>query len=127
MAPTDHSALDEAAVDRVQDHLRRFGYLQPEDAGQARGVMTPRATAGTLDDATRQALRGYQRFHGLPATGEPDDATVAHMSLPRCGVPDVAPNAGLSQFVASGDRWPTTKLRYGFVNFTGDLTAAQVR
>ena len=30
-----------------------------------------------LDDNTRQALRTFQKRHGLPVTGEPDDATKA--------------------------------------------------
>jgi hypothetical protein len=87
---------------------------------------------GTFDEATVLALRRYQEFHGLPATGRLDEATVAQMSKPRCGVPDIphvpvirSPMA--ANFVALGSSWNRTNLTYGFTNFTPDLTQQQVR
>jgi peptidoglycan hydrolase-like protein with peptidoglycan-binding domain len=34
-----------------------------------------------LDARTREALRRFQKHHGLPATGSPDDATVRKLGL----------------------------------------------
>ena len=34
------------------------------------------------------ALRNFQRFAGLPETGQFDQATVRQMKKPRCGMPD---------------------------------------
>ena len=41
------------------------------------------------------------------------------MKLPRCGFPDTPLGiAAGARFVAQGNRWTTTNLRYRFVNFT---------
>ncbi|HEX8159633.1 MAG TPA: matrixin family metalloprotease [Solirubrobacteraceae bacterium] len=118
-------------VEQLQTYLRQFGYLHLEDAGEFSAIRAasplPRPTPGQFDAATVRALRAYQQFQGLPVTGRLDDATVAFMAIPRCGVPDVGDTAGISSFVAQGNRWPTNDIRYGFSNFTPDLTQQQVR
>ena len=118
-------------VEDLQRYLSRFGYIKPEDPGEYAGVLgatpLPDVTLGTFDESTAMALRRYQRFHNLPPTGELDEATVAQMSIPRCGFPDVDDAAGVSSFVAQGNRWTTTDLRYGFQNFTPDLSQAEAR
>jgi peptidoglycan hydrolase-like protein with peptidoglycan-binding domain len=115
-------------VDRLQEFLRKLGYLRPRDAGGFAPLFAdapiPDAEAGTFDVATADALRNYQLFHGLPPTAELDLATVADMSSPRCGFPD---QTGLSRFAVQGNKWPTTNLRYGFANFTGDVGQADVQ
>ncbi len=116
------------SVEELQQYLARFGYLRTEDAGAYEPIRTaalePEATPAEFDDATEAALRRYQRFHGLPETGELDDATTAQMSLPRCGFPDVGSGAS---FTAQGNRWPSVDLRYGFQNFSPDLTRQEIR
>jgi hypothetical protein len=129
-------------VKEVQQFLKAFGYLGVEEAGfplagpqlTALGATLPAgsvATAGEFDDATATALRQFQRFHGLPVTGEVDDATRGEMSRPRCGVPDLLPrSAGALNFVAPGQKWPTTNLTYVFeggLNPVGGLTADDIR
>lgn len=121
------------SVMELQEFLCRFGYLtDPDRAPTHENVRTtsasrrlPVARTGKFDDATVMALTHYQRFHGLPVTGVLDSATVAHMSMPRCGFPDL-PN-GMAGFVAQGNRWTRTNLTYGIENFTPDLAAADVR
>jgi len=67
-----------------------------------------------------QALKRFQTFNHLPATGVLDEATLAQMKLPRCGFPD------LGEFNNTGRKWPDTKLTYGFQEFSLDIPAAQV-
>ena len=120
-----------ADVTDLQTYLGRFGYLHIEDAGAFTAMRdaapSPKAAAGKFDGATTEALNRYQTFHHLPVTGVLDEATVAQMGQPRCGFPDVADSAGVSSFTAQGNRWNTTNLRYGFQNFTPDITQAQAR
>jgi len=115
-------------VESLQHYLRRFGYLRSDDAGafgpMVSNLPTPEAAPGRFDDATSDALRRYQLFHGLPPTAELDLATVAQMSIPRCGFPDVT---GVSRFVVQGNRWNPTDLRYGSENLASDLGQQEVR
>src|SRR5262245_8311419 len=121
-----------STVEDLQEFLRRFGYLQvPADGEPFAAVRersgAPAAKKGVFDDNTVIALSNYQRFHGLPNTGTLDQATVAHMSMPRCGFPDIPHASGSSEFVAQGNKWTQTNLTYSFQNFTPDLTQQQVR
>ena len=112
-------------VERLQRYLKEFGYSQSahlESFGaDISAVAEPPAKLGVFDGHTADALKEFQRFNGLPITGQLDDATHALMSQPRCGFPDVA------EFVLQGSKWTRNNLTYGFQNFTADLTAAQVR
>ena len=139
-------------VKRLQRYLKKFGYLQqpPEKDdgyGNLRKVSrAPRAAEGKFDDSTLVALRRFQKFTGLPVTGEVDDATLAQMTRPRCGFPDVPAGGSISgggggssvsgdaatttapaEFTLQGSKWTTSNLRYRYQNFTADLTEAQVR
>ena len=111
-------------VEKVQQYLQQFGYLHDAAAapvGMAllgtaptAKINAPQAAIGTFDDATREALRAYQQFHGLSVTGESDHATVAMMSLHRCGVPDPPFwSNGPASFVTRG-KWAMTQLSYSF-------------
>lgn len=111
-------------VRRLQNHLRTFGYLESDHTEAFAAVRTPglpSAAEGVFDDATEQALKTFQKRFSLPVTGALDEATLELMGKPRCGFPDTA------EFVAQGNKWTTNNLRYGFVEFTGDLSQAQVR
>jgi len=125
------SGAEGSAVEELQRYLNRFGYLKVDDVGAFTnvrdGAPIPEATLGTFDEATTQALRSYQRFFHLRQTGELDEATVAQMSIPRCGDLDIHDDAGVSGPAVHGNRWTTTNLRYGFQNFSPDLTQAQTR
>jgi len=117
-------------VTDLQVFLRRFGYLQEmRNSGFAavRDLTVPDAATGTFDNATEEALRSYQQFHGLPVTGELDQATVTEMRKPRCGFPDRPSATGLGRFVAQGNRWDHSNITYRIVNFTTELTQAEIR
>jgi peptidoglycan hydrolase-like protein with peptidoglycan-binding domain len=118
-------------VERLQSFLAKFGYIQSPSLATF-GVPDRLAAAppptGTFEENTSQALKQYQAFHGLPATGEMDDATATMMAQPRCGFPDVVPrSASVAEFTVEGRKWNKTALTYTFLNFTADLTNAQIR
>lgn len=127
-----------APVVAVQEYLERFGYLATSDPDrevfgappfpEARGddlaalEGRPEPTKrGTMDAATADAIRRFQRFAGLPVTGLVDEATAAKMNQPRCSNADPTP---LDEFTTTGRKWATNNLRYAFENFSGDISAA---
>jgi hypothetical protein len=127
-----------ADVSKVQAYLERFGYLgargegfgaadfpeaAPDSPGAVLATARPAPGAGAYDDVTRDAVRQFQAFAGLPVTGAVDTATAAKMNQPRCGMPDAA---GVAEFVTSGRRWATTNLRYAFQNFTADVPSNDI-
>src|SRR5687767_8598839 len=100
-AVPDTQQGDEAlGFDKVQDYLRRFGYLEDDES---------RVEVGTLDHPTEEALRRFQRFYQLPETGEFDDETRTAMMQPRCALPDTPT---LSVGFATTCAWDHTDLTY---------------
>jgi hypothetical protein len=135
-----HAGIDKKSsggeVKGVQEYLERFGYLGTSDPehdvfgappfpmgeGDEPETVDDRpspAKMGTFDDATAEAIRHFQRFAGLPVTGVVDEATADKMNQPRCGNPDPS---GLAEFTTSGRKWATNNLRYGFQNFSTDIS-----
>lgn len=114
-----------ADVRRIQAYLTKFGYLEsdiPAEFGTEASLAVPAPTkSGQFDENTEQALKNFQERYGLEPSGVLDKATLDLMNTPRCGFPDTA------EFVLQGNKWGTTNLRYGFVNFSADLTQAQTR
>jgi hypothetical protein len=114
-----------ADVRRVQAYLTRFGYLESDvqqQFGTLDTLVAPAPTkAGVFEENTEQALVTFQERYGLEPSGVVDEATLALMGQPRCGFPDTA------EYVLQGNKWGSTALRYGFVNFCADLTQAQTR
>ena len=69
LATSAAQLLKPGAAKLIQERLARDGAL-------------PRsAVTGELEGATREALARYQKAHGLPATGDPDRATVEKLGL----------------------------------------------
>ncbi|WP_088350943.1 matrixin family metalloprotease [Bacillus cereus] len=117
------------SVIKLQTFLQKFGYLkliQNEVDVTARETGILLASKGTFDANTEIALQNYQKFYGLPQRGELDEDTVKHMALRRCGCRD-NPQGLLASFTAQGNKWDKTSLTYRFVNFTADLSEAEVR
>jgi hypothetical protein len=112
-------------VRRLQNYLTQFGYLDSpllDGFGVRKTLAQPQPDRlGEFDEQTAEALRAFQRFAGLDVTGELDQATLDQMQKPRCGFVDTA------EFVLQGNKWDHTDLRYGFVNFSSDLTQAEVQ
>jgi peptidoglycan hydrolase-like protein with peptidoglycan-binding domain len=110
------------AVRDLHEYLGRFGYLHVEEAGRYANIRlpSPRATQGHFDEATVEALRAYQKFHGLAETGVLDQATIGLMSMRRCGFPDIVQAAAGDDFVVIG-KWPKKSLKWAIANFSPDL------
>jgi hypothetical protein len=108
----------------ARDFLARFGYVPAQasgfgDVAAVAGAAPPSAPADVSD-----ALRLYQRFHGLPITGQLDTATSAQMSQPRCGFPDILT---LPPFALQGNKWTKSALTYRFENFSPDVSQQTTR
>ncbi|EFB17314.1 hypothetical protein PANDA_011001, partial [Ailuropoda melanoleuca] len=65
-------------------------------------------------------IREMQAFFGLTVTGQLDSNTLEIMKTPRCGVPDVG------QYGYTLPGWGRYNLTYRIVNYTPDMTRADV-
>jgi len=77
-APALRRAEQHPAAGEIQRFLERYGYLRPGEA-----------EPGVIDEATSRALIAYQRFHGLPETGDFEPVARDLMIKPRCGNADL--------------------------------------
>lgn len=112
-------------VEKLQDYLKKFGYLDSpildtfsvrEDATAEEAPAT-----GVYDENTRRAVEKFQAFTGIPVTGEFDHATINMMGRPRCGFPDTA------NFVVDGRKWDHTNITFRFEELSPDLPANQLQ
>lgn len=88
----------------VQNYLRRYGYLKPEEP----------CHAGTLCSDTSRVLTNFQKFFGVETTGTFDAATREAMAADRCGIPD------FSELEARTiGPWANPNLTFAFGNSTG--------
>ncbi|KAK1169402.1 collagenase 3-like [Acipenser oxyrinchus oxyrinchus] len=105
---TPKSANNEGDFQFAEAYLNRF-YTVSTLKSRSRGPVT-------------ETLKRLQRFFKLNVTGTLDRDTVEVMKKPRCGVPDVAEYS----FLSSNSKWSTNKITYRIVNYTPDLTVADV-
>ncbi|RXN32617.1 collagenase 3-like protein [Labeo rohita] len=112
-APTPPPSDKDKAI--AKDYLRNFYNLK-------RLSNSASFSPGSSNDTTSERLKEMQKFFGLEVTGKLNKETLDVMKMPRCGVPDVA---AYTTFGGS-PRWETNKLTYRIVNYTPDMTRAQV-
>ncbi|MGH0165974.1 UNVERIFIED_CONTAM: hypothetical protein FKN15_068577 [Acipenser sinensis] len=105
---TAKSANNEGDFQFAEAYLNRF-YTVSTVKSRSRGPVT-------------ETLKRMQRFFKLNVSGTLDRDTVEVMKKPRCGVPDVAEYS----FLSSNSKWSTNKITYRIVNYTPDLTVADV-
>ena len=127
------SVAGQSAEDRVlylKKYLRRFGYLgDPQDLPFLVASGHPKthdqalhhSQGATFDEETQAALRTYQSFAGLAATGEVDDSTFSALTRIRCGVPDVF------SFTTVGRRWTGTNLTYAITEGSRQIDRVAIR
>lgn len=93
-----------------QKYLSDYHYLSPSRSG---------------NHDIKTALKNFQKFFGLPVTGELDEETLYQMKKPRCGVPDADENGGrlrIKRFSTWG-KWRKTDLKY-YLSFGEDMSEA---
>ncbi|OXB72007.1 UNVERIFIED_CONTAM: hypothetical protein H355_002521, partial [Colinus virginianus] len=74
------------------------------------------------NSAMVKKIKEMQEFFGLEVTGRPDSSTLDLVQKHRCGFPDVA---GFSTF-AGEPKWAKQVLTYRILNYTSDLSQADV-
>ncbi|KAF4116552.1 hypothetical protein G5714_004041 [Onychostoma macrolepis] len=85
-------------------------------------VYKPPSPASREPDLLPAKLKEMQKFFGLKVTGTLDKETMAVMKKPRCGVPDVAAYST----IGGKPKWKTNKLTYRIMNYTPDMSNAEV-
>ncbi|NXX75660.1 MMP13 Collagenase, partial [Urocolius indicus] len=108
----DSHEFTEKDLEFAERYLRTHYDLRPNPAG----IM--RKSANTV----ASKLREMQAFFGLEVTGKLDEETYELMQKPRCGVPDV----GEYNFFPRKLKWSKTNLTYRIMNYTSDLSRAEV-
>ncbi|KAK7120801.1 hypothetical protein R3I94_020703 [Phoxinus phoxinus] len=81
------------------------------------------SSTGREPDPLPEKLKEMQKFFRLKVTGKLDKETLAVMKKPRCGVSDVA---AFSSIFEGSPKWLTNKLTYRIVNYTPDMSVAEV-
>uniref|UniRef100_A0A8C5Q6W6 Peptidase metallopeptidase domain-containing protein n=1 Tax=Leptobrachium leishanense TaxID=445787 RepID=A0A8C5Q6W6_9ANUR len=97
----------------AEEYLKKFYNLKTTGTRQSRKKG---------NNVFTEKIREMQDFFGLEVTGNVDADTMEMMQLPRCGVPDVG------EFGTFPGRpvWKTRDLTYRIVNYTPDMTIAEV-
>jgi len=80
-------------VRAVHEYLTRYGYFPNATLSAQYARWTPivenaPADPELFDEHTVEAVRAFQSFSGLPATGSVDEATLLNLRAARCGYPD---------------------------------------
>jgi hypothetical protein len=91
-------------VEELQQYLHLAGYLDVGTSDEPRG--SSKARLGIFDEKTAEALRQFQRFYRLPATGRFDKVTRTLVRNPQCGEPDTPLQR------AFGNPWGKLNLTY---------------
>ncbi|CAK8672150.1 unnamed protein product [Clavelina lepadiformis] len=113
---------ESAAVSQTfaMSYLRQYGHLQLPDPMSG--------NLQTLESLTK-AIKSFQRFAGIPMTGELDQLTTEKMSAKRCGNSDISGTDNAKRkrrYAIQGSRWPKKHLTYKISNFTPDLRRSDV-
>ncbi|XP_073175533.1 matrix metalloproteinase-19 isoform X4 [Lepidochelys kempii] len=110
------AASDPSEEQEAVRYLQQFGYLQKP---------LERLTEEFTNTELTEAMRSFQLASELPATGLLDDATLAQMRQPRCGVEDPF-NQKILKYLLLG-RWRRKNLTYRIYSSTPDMAASATR
>ncbi|XP_051117717.1 metalloendoproteinase 3-MMP-like [Andrographis paniculata] len=76
-----HKGNSSQGLYKLKHYLEQFGYLKYENQAHL--------DVNEFDTNLETALKTYQENFNITPTGILDDATIAQMTIPRCGVPDI--------------------------------------
>lgn len=93
-----------------QHYLQQYHYLSPDD--------------DHIHQNTTEAIEKFQKFFGLPVTGELDDDTLYEMKKPRCGDPDVNIGGLRIKRYATRGKWGNTTLAY-YLSYGDDMNKTE--
>lgn len=128
--------------DSAVGYLAKFGYIPPEEVpplpppGVASDTPAQAFSPTDLPDNIAKAVKQFQKFAGLRATGDLDEETLELMGKPRCGVVDVSskatvsytePHGNLSNYKADwGYPWEKRTLTYRVLRYSSKISNALV-
>merc|ERR1719153_508964 len=129
-------ALESAATIK---YLKKFGYISestpgpgdiPQNSpglGNTPGKIPGKPKNGSSESVSK-AVKTFQEFAGLEATGEVDEETLKLMSLPRCGVRDLVARlpGNVSRYQAQGSVWEKRTLSYRVTRYSRKMSATLV-
>ncbi|XP_037697163.1 neutrophil collagenase [Choloepus didactylus] len=110
--PVPPEDQDEKNAKVIQSYLEKFYQLPKIRHMSERKI---------ISGVTVEKLKEMQQFFGLNVTGKPNAETLETMGKPRCGVPDTG-----DFMITPGKPWEKTDLTYRIINYTPQLSHADV-
>ncbi|CAH1378861.1 unnamed protein product [Tenebrio molitor] len=97
---------------KVLTFLKNFGYIEEDDS-----------TSGALytEEGISGIIKTVQKFGALEQTGQLDNDTLALMSSPRCGVPDIIKNKRFKRYALGSKGWNKRTITYYIANWSPKL------
>ncbi|KAH6810726.1 hypothetical protein C2S51_024488 [Perilla frutescens var. frutescens] len=113
------------ALPQLKNHLSKLGYLNTNTIKPSSSSIHDDDDY-LFDETLEEAVTKYQSFFKLPTTAILDAATLAHMRLPRCGVPDHFHHNTSAHytFFPGNPKWPVGRLNLTYSFPPGTLVEA---
>nr|BBE38632.1 matrix metalloproteinase [Pinctada fucata] len=111
----------------IDGYLEKYGYMESRPPFETEEEIL------NSDAYRKTAIRKFQSFAGLDATGILNDATIDAMRKPRCGVKDIQTPEEVAQadrplnFYAPGYKWPSKTITWRASRPTRKLSEATQR
>jgi len=121
--------------DSAINYLKKFGYISeltpgPGDIPQNSPGLgnTPGRPKNGSSESVTKAVKSFQEFAGLEATGELDEQTLKLMRLPRCGVKDFTTSlpGNISRYEVQGSVWEKRRLSYRVTQYSRKMSSSLV-
>ncbi|KAG5282646.1 hypothetical protein AALO_G00058310 [Alosa alosa] len=111
------SAVELGVLREAMAYLKQYGYLHTT-------LLNSESTRQQPEELS-ESLRTFQRVTELAITGRLDQATLAMMRQPRCGVQDAFNNRTLKYRLLG--HWKKKRLTYRIYNYAPNMSGAKTR